>query len=519
MQIPFEVISEHLGELWKTANHSEQNTATAFPLPVFYRSGSPFDNNTLYVLDTEELPEVPVCGNNVGIISIGQPPRAYTLRHCYLLILPGEADKTAVYLAVVDLFRKYDCWMDDLQSEMHPYANIQTIIERTYPLVNAPIYMLDSEYKIIGHMEQPGRDNWPNTANVFNGQEIPADWLTNPIADYKTRNGLYRGKAKILSVDYITLCHNIYIDSSFCGLVALAHEVGIPFKTRDRFILSSLAAILSANYSSYVATQPFVMKSIQTVLYDAVVANSVDKRTLTTYAGLLGANINDRYVCLAMQFDMTCPLRLPARYICAQVHSQIQGAICLLTDSRFAVFINMDIFGGCIRIAIEKLSHILEAGHFLVGVSNEFYDLTRARDFYLQSCSAIEMGIPEDRKTGCHYHIFEFQKCAVQYIIRRGITEMPVDVICLEGVKMMCKIDETTGTEYCKTLSVYFKNKMNAVQSSKELFLHRNSFLQRLKRIKQILDVDMDDYQLRLYIMLSLELCGYSALPDSIKRD
>ena len=79
-------------------------------------------------------------------------------------------------------------------------------------------------------------------------------------------------------------------------------------------------------------------------------------------------------------------------------------------------------------------------------------------------------------------------------------------MICHEKLLTLREIDETQNTEYMKTLRVYLDNHLNAVQASKELYIHRSTFLYRLEKIKSILESDLDDTEELLYLELSFRL-------------
>ena len=63
--------------------------------------------------------------------------------------------------------------------------------------------------------------------------------------------------------------------------------------------------------------------------------------------------------------------------------------------------------------------------------------------------------------------------------------------------------DEAHHTDYFHTLKVYLDHHMNAVQTAKELYIHRSTFLYRLDKIKQVLCSNLDDPDELLYLMLS----------------
>ena len=57
-----------------------------------------------------------------------------------------------------------------------------------------------------------------------------------------------------------------------------------------------------------------------------------------------------------------------------------------------------------------------------------------------------------------------------------------------------------------QTLRTYLENHLNAVQSAKDLFIHRSTFLYRLDKIKKIMETELDDSDELLYLLLSFRL-------------
>ena len=75
-----------------------------------------------------------------------------------------------------------------------------------------------------------------------------------------------------------------------------------------------------------------------------------------------------------------------------------------------------------------------------------------------------------------------------------------------EGLLALQRHDAAQHTEYMKTLRVYLDQNLNAMQTAKELFIHRSTFLYRLEKIKEILDSRLDDPDELVYLALSFRL-------------
>jgi purine catabolism regulator len=71
----------------------------------------------------------------------------------------------------------------------------------------------------------------------------------------------------------------------------------------------------------------------------------------------------------------------------------------------------------------------------------------------------------------------------------------------------LVKYDADHNSNLVQTLSAYFNNHGNISQTSDMLFIHRNTLLYRLDRIKTLTGQDLDDADERLALQLSLKVC------------
>ncbi len=66
---------------------------------------------------------------------------------------------------------------------------------------------------------------------------------------------------------------------------------------------------------------------------------------------------------------------------------------------------------------------------------------------------------------------------------------------CNEKLKKLEEYDDANGSFLCDTLVAFYMNGFNAVKTAEELYIHRNSLQYRLNKIKELLEIDLNDYQ------------------------
>lgn len=75
---------------------------------------------------------------------------------------------------------------------------------------------------------------------------------------------------------------------------------------------------------------------------------------------------------------------------------------------------------------------------------------------------------------------------------------------CNEIIGSLVDYDRAQGTFLIDTLSAYFAHKGNLSQTAEALFVHRNTLIYRMERIKEISGLDLDNPETRLSIQLAL---------------
>jgi DNA-binding PucR family transcriptional regulator len=66
-------------------------------------------------------------------------------------------------------------------------------------------------------------------------------------------------------------------------------------------------------------------------------------------------------------------------------------------------------------------------------------------------------------------------------------------------------VDRQSSTSYVETLSCFLDNNQNISKTAAALYVHRSTLIERLKRIKRDLGLDLDDSSTALRLRMLLE--------------
>lgn len=94
----------------------------------------------------------------------------------------------------------------------------------------------------------------------------------------------------------------------------------------------------------------------------------------------------------------------------------------------------------------------------------------------------------------------------LQYMLENSKGQLSTPAIVHPRLYRLMVYDKKKGTSLCELLRVYLENNMSTTQSARKLYIHKNTFLYRLAKVKEIMDLDFSDPDVRLMLLLQLRI-------------
>lgn len=148
--------------------------------------------------------------------------------------------------------------------------------------------------------------------------------------------------------------------------------------------------------------------------------------------------------------------------------------------------------------AETKLLRFLQENGLVGGISYCFEDVSQLHDHYVQAAAALQYG---DGKPG----LYRFSGCVMQHMMRFFPQEQQ-RVLVHPALQKLLEQDKAAGSELYETLRVYLENERSLVKTATALFIHRNTLLYRLEKLQQLVELNLEDPDLRLHLRLSYRL-------------
>lgn len=155
-----------------------------------------------------------------------------------------------------------------------------------------------------------------------------------------------------------------------------------------------------------------------------------------------------------------------------------------------------------------EIKSLIDNHDLKAGVSFSFSSLKRLNKYYEQGKISQHIGSRLNKKSSMYY----FDDYYHLFIMNKLDDDISLIAYCHKGILKLVKSDKKNSTSYASTLYEYINNSYNLTNTAKKLYIHKNTMLHRLDRIKEISGIkslemeDMFKIQLTYKIMKYIEV-------------
>ena len=149
-------------------------------------------------------------------------------------------------------------------------------------------------------------------------------------------------------------------------------------------------------------------------------------------------------------------------------------------------------------------------GQAAIGNFSEF--LTSLPPIYYQTKNVLRLGRIMDPGKRLYffedysmYHLVEMADMGAQ----GALYSRNIVYLCHPGLITLLRYDKKTGASLTDTLYVYLRCERNAAEAAKQLFIHRNTMLNKVRRIEEVLGQSLEDPWLRERLLFSYHVLEY----------
>ncbi|WP_455543049.1 PucR family transcriptional regulator [Intestinibacter sp.] len=508
MDLTINILYESMNEKYKIETNNLRD-ATLQSFMVY--NGEKLSSEFVYIITKEEIESCYESNlKNQTMICIGKPKDKVFDYKCNLLVIDENVDLLDLINYVSALFHKFNKWDNDIKEILRNSIDIKMVFERSKEVFDYPIALIDKSFFYIAYTEEYITiNNYQNESR----ERIPLYHINHLTVEKEYQEAFDLDGTFYYSVENIKklLCFNIKLNDRFIArLVAIPYDE--PFSKAEYDIFSNLGILIQKMYIDNVNMirdkfkNDDIYRLLRELLSDNVQTNSLDvENILSNYSW----NPKDTYLVINFKFIINKDIGISPFYFCAELEDKWKGTYALEYNDTVVWIINQN---KCRKVMEDefrsKFAYMLRENMCKAGISYTFNNIMFLKNYLIQAQNAITLGSQIDKMSWYFY----FEDYCLDYILKKSIEDIRPRQVSNLGLIKLLKYDEEENTDFYKTLYEYIYEKNNATHAANKLFIHRTTLLARLKKIKEITKLDLDDWDTRLHLMISFNLLDKKTL-------
>lgn len=367
-----------------------------------------------------------------------------------------------------------------------------------------PVFVHDDMFCVIGQSD--GLDGMFEFSEKTKKTHIPL-WLINELkfdAVYKSTVG--RRQAGIWGFDLNeenvrSLYVNLWEGEEYLGRLHI-NEANSALKPGQFRAAEFLAGYVVLWMKNQAMSNQQINYSYEQTFVDLLTKGETDERDLKTVLGILNWKREDRFLCLKLQSQDTVETIRSELAINSRLSSVLSGHVSFRHQQKLCVIINLSVSGMDLGELRLRLAPLIRDSCLYVGISNPVAGIYALRRGFVQADIALDYITGIDSSDW----MVLFASCALHYIRDSACERLPANMVAHPVLLDLLEHDRTQGTQYYDTLRAYLLCERNIPATAAALIIHRTTLTYRLGKIMELTRLNLDNADLRLYLMLSFQL-------------
>jgi sugar diacid utilization regulator len=215
--------------------------------------------------------------------------------------------------------------------------------------------------------------------------------------------------------------------------------------------------------------------------------------------------IDNRFVCVCLELQRFDDPNYQNAVLVSSLYDKEKTYIYTFYDKYLVIIYNLSQMNVTFSNFINDMTPILKNTDTYAGISLAFQDFKNLYYYYDQATFALSLisdaASPEQRIVNYHDYIADY---AVQNCLKQNINLSYVPL----GLLRLMAYDEKKNSNFTHMLKVYLENERNITKTVESQYISRSTFLYQIKKIENILDMDLNDPNTRFVLMFAMKILG-----------
>ena len=407
---------------------------------------------------------------------------------------------------VIEIFRKYHDFEMSLSSVVSGGGSLSDLLLAADPVFHNPMYIHDNMFAVIalprmveGMLKFEYNEN---TGRIY----IPL-WLIEDFKfDENYRDTLSMHKPGIWGNDeyprqFRSLFVNLWDGSYYCGRL-LINELQSPLQPGQFQTAIYLAEYIMRIIRRDAQTASPSYRNFDDTFVDLINRRQVSDTDVNAMMVILGWREKDRYLCVRLRNQDEALNVKTITVLRSALSAILTGYVSFFYEKDLCIVLDLSVCENTYSEVRSILAAHVRDSYLYCGISNPFSGIWNLADGFVQT----EIALNYISENGSMRWIMTFEDCAVPYLEEEVTRHMKPELVAAPDLLRLREYDRKNGTEYYETLRVYLLHERNIPETSDALIIHRTTLSYRLKKMREIMTVNLDSEDVRFYLLLSFRL-------------
>ena len=484
---------------------------TTFPCayPILYDSEYHCEPDAVYICYSEQLRAYIDASSSPSFIVIGKINPEIGLLSCNYICLETSFTPLEILRKVQLIFKKYYQWETMMRKVHYQDLPLSEYGKITQSFIRNPFSLVTCAHQILFQYPGfPGKEtsklyqDYLNTyfKNKQRGTSIEEiDYLIMDNSYLATKSDLNPGIFSSKHYDYRWVYQNIFKNGRHVATLEI-DEILYPITNFDIAIIKILGDVIQEELGHVTIERLYQTKEVLYLLDNLLSHKIVDDKKVADALKLLHWEINDTYFCITILRESDD--RSTINSLIDQIATLSFDDTYILYDQSLVIVFRLSAHGNTKEIILQFLLPMLRDSFCYVGISLEFNDFKNLYYYYKQAQIALKIGRSQDPS----FWSYHWENYELYYCLSKCKEELIEEALIPSGLLRLMEHDRRKSDRYIPLLRIYLDNERNIADTARAAYMHRNTCIYRLKRIEEILQMDLDNPEVRLLLQMCLNM-------------
>jgi hypothetical protein len=407
-----------------------------------------------------------------------------------LIQIPGGISAAVLVQAGYALFDSYEVWYHDLLKAVIQHKPIGAFLEIAAEKLVNPLALFDNNLTVIS---TAGRFVQSSQGTIWEKINNP-DFVSTDFHSLQERHELSIRALRKNESPYVYhpsadpshtyVSSFIWINEKVYGSIGMV-DINAPFTDGQLSVIRQILQVLKwylQNHSIYMQIVENKVNYIDSLLK----GENISAELVSRYLERIKWKQNDNFCFLTLICPIDLTLHIESISYIKQINNLFPKALVSVYQEFIIMIVRRTDYPLRHDREIQQLEKLLKKNGMHCGISMTFHNFMYIRYYYIQSSFAAAQCNSSSDTLICYY-----EKCQLDHVLQSLKAIADPQSFCHPEIFALWESGDEKQRELVHSLYYYLLNGKNITLTTKDLYIHRNTFIYRLEKLSTMLDTNL----------------------------